>query len=109
MKTPIDFEQEIGEGNDIRQLTAIGRFGVAIAVFIALLLFIPNPVEGRLAILVLALVIGGVSGLRLKQVGNPLSRETKEQLVYLLRIKRITIDEIEINNNKTKKSSKRIL
>jgi len=66
MKTPIDFEQEIGEGNDVRQLTAIGRFGVAIAVFIALLLLIPNPVEGRLAILLLALVIGGVSGLMIK-------------------------------------------
>jgi len=66
MKTPIDFEKEIGEGNDLRQLTAIGRFGVVVAGFIALLLFIPNPFEGRMAILVLALVIGGVSGLMIK-------------------------------------------
>ena len=63
MKTPIDFEKEIGEGNDLRQLSAIGRFGAVVAGFIALLLLIPNPMEGRVAILVLALVIGGVSGL----------------------------------------------
>lgn len=66
MKTPIDFENEIGEGNDLRQLTAIGRFGGVVAGFIALLLLIPNPVEGRLAILALALVIGGISGLMIK-------------------------------------------
>jgi len=63
MKTPIDFEKEIGEGNDTKQLTAIGGFGASVAVFIGLLLFIPNPIEGRLAILALALVIGGVSAL----------------------------------------------
>ncbi len=61
MKTPIDFEKEIGEGNDLRQLNVIGRFGAAVAIFIALLLFIPNPLYGRLAILALSLVIGGVS------------------------------------------------
>lgn len=66
MKTPIDFEKEIGEGNDLRQLTAIGGFGVAVAVFIALLLFIPNPKEGRMAILVLALVIGAISVLMIR-------------------------------------------
>jgi len=60
MKTPIDFEKEIGEGNDLRQLTAIGRFGAVVAGFVALLLLIPNPIEGRIAILVLTLVIGGV-------------------------------------------------
>lgn len=61
MKTPIDFEKEIGEGNDLRQLITIGRFGVAVAVFIALLLLIPNPMKGRIAILILALVIGVIS------------------------------------------------
>ena len=66
MKTPIDFEKEIGVGNDLSQLTEIGRFGLAISVFIALLLFIPNPMEGRIAILVLALTIGIVSVLMLR-------------------------------------------
>ena len=66
MKTPIDFEKEIGEGNDLSQLTIIGWFGAGVSVFIGLLLFIPNPVDGRIAILVLALVIGGVSFLMIR-------------------------------------------
>ena len=66
MKTPIDFEKEIGEGNDLRQLTVIGRFGAAVAVFIALLLFIPNPIKGKIAILILALFIGGISALMIR-------------------------------------------
>ena len=61
MKTPIDFETEVGEGNDLAQLNVIGKFGAAIAVFIASLLIIPNPIGGRLAIAALALIIGGIS------------------------------------------------
>ena len=70
MKTPIDFEKEIGEGNDLRQLNVIGRFGITVAGFIALLLFIPNPIEGRMAILVLALVKGGISLLMIRGGGK---------------------------------------
>ena len=66
MKTPIDFEAEVGVGNDLAQLKTIGWFGAAIAMFIALMLFIPNPLEGRMAILVLALVIGSVSLLMIR-------------------------------------------
>lgn len=66
MKTPIDFEKEIGEGNDASQLTAIGRFGVAVAGFVALMLIIPNPFEGRMVILVLAVIIGAISVFMLK-------------------------------------------
>lgn len=66
MKTPIDFDTEIGTGNDLAQLKVIGAFGVAIAIFIALMLIIPNPPSGRLAIAILALVIGSVSGLMIK-------------------------------------------
>ena len=66
MKTPIDFEKEIGEGNDYRQLTTIGWFGVAVAIFIALLLFIPNPRQGRIIILILSMVIGFVSILMIR-------------------------------------------
>ena len=66
MKTPIDFDAEIGQGNDLAQLKVIGWFGAAIAVFIALMLIIPNPVDGRLAITTLALIIGSVSALMIK-------------------------------------------
>ena len=66
MKMPIDFDAEIGQGNDLAQLKVIGWFGAAIAVFIALMLIIPNPVDGRLAITTLALIIGSVSALMIK-------------------------------------------
>ena len=66
MKAPIDFDAEIGQGNDLAQLKVIGWFGAAIAVFIALMLIIPNPVDGRLAITTLALIIGSVSALMIK-------------------------------------------
>lgn len=71
MKTPIDFEKEIGEGNDLSQLTAIGRFGIAVASFIALMLIIPNPLEGRIVILVLAVIIGVISILMLRAGKEP--------------------------------------
>jgi len=61
MKTPIDFETEVGTGNDLAQLKVIGGFGAAIAGFVAFMLIIPNPIEGRLAIMALALIIGGIS------------------------------------------------
>ena len=66
MKTPIDFDAEIGQGNDLAQLKVIGWFGAAVAVFIALMLIIPNPTGGRLAITTLALIIGSVSALMIK-------------------------------------------
>ncbi len=67
MKTPINFDTEIGEGNDLAQLKVIGRFGISIAIFIAAMLVIPNPPGGRLAIAVLALTIGGISMLMIRK------------------------------------------
>ena len=75
MKTPIDFDAEIGQSNDLAQLKVIGWFGAAIAIFIALMLIIPNPVDGRLAITVLALIIGGVSALMIKAGSKQLRRK----------------------------------
>ena len=66
MKTPIDFKTEVGQGNDAAQLKIIGQFGLAVAVFISSMLVIPNPSTGRLAIFVLALVIGSISLLMMK-------------------------------------------
>ena len=74
VRTPIDFETEVGEDNDLTQLAVVGRFGAAIAVFVMLLLVIPNPVEGRIAIVVLALAIGGVSALMIKAGSKPITR-----------------------------------
>jgi hypothetical protein len=76
MRTPIDFDKEIGAGNDLSQLTAIGRFGIAVAGFIALMLIIPNPLEGKIVILVLAVTIGLISGLMLKAGKKPVITST---------------------------------
>ena len=69
MKTPIDFAKEVGEENDLSQLGVIGRFGLAISVFVFTLLLIPNPLEGRMAIVILAFVIGTLSLLMIKAGG----------------------------------------
>jgi len=61
MHTPIDFANEIGPGNDLAQLKIIGRLGLVVSLFIALLLFIPNPQEGRIAIFSLFAFLASVS------------------------------------------------
>ena len=66
MKRPIDFKTEVGEGNDMAQLKIIGRFGLTISAFIALMLVIPNPTAGKLSIASLALIIGAISLLMIK-------------------------------------------
>ena len=71
MKTPIDFEAEVGAANDLAQLKVIGSFGAVIAGFIALMLIIPNPLEGRLAIAALAMIIGSISAVMIKAGSKP--------------------------------------
>ena len=54
MHTPVDFEKEVGGGNDLSQLKILGGFTATIGVLLFLLLLIPNPVEGRWLIAALA-------------------------------------------------------
>jgi len=51
MLTPVDFEKEVGVPNDLRQLKIIGSFAAVIGGLICLLVFLPNPLTGRLGIL----------------------------------------------------------
>ena len=66
IKTPIDFQTEVGEANDAAQLKVIGAFGLVIASFIALMLFVPNSLDGRLVIAALASIIGSLSALMVR-------------------------------------------
>jgi Na+/proline symporter len=66
MHRPVDFATEVGEGNDGRQLVVMGRFTLAIAVFTALLLAVPNPASGRVCIAALAAVLGAVGALLIR-------------------------------------------
>ncbi len=64
MKTPIDFDSEIGAENDnsAQQAKTLGTLACVYGGFIFLLVFIPNPPEGRIAIFGSALfmiVVGG--------------------------------------------------
>jgi Na+/proline symporter len=63
METPVDFEKEVGGGNDATQARLIGRVILLIAALLCLLLFLPNPVSGRLIILTLVILVGAVGGL----------------------------------------------
>ncbi|HAI13419.1 MAG TPA: hypothetical protein DCM28_17055 [Phycisphaerales bacterium] len=63
MHTPVDFEKEVGQGNDHQQLRILGIFSVIVGVFLGLLMLLPNPMEGRLAIGFVAVFVGGVGSL----------------------------------------------
>lgn len=56
LRTPIDFEREVGGDNTPLQARAIGRLTLAFGLFILAMVLIPNPLSGRLAIAGCALV-----------------------------------------------------
>jgi solute:Na+ symporter, SSS family len=51
MLTPVDFEKEVGVPNDLRQLKVIGSFAAVMGGLICMIVFVPNPLIGRLGIL----------------------------------------------------------
>ena len=60
MLTPVDFAKEVGVPNDLRQLKIIGRFAAIIGGLICLIVFVPNPLMGRLGILFVGGFVFGV-------------------------------------------------
>jgi SSS family solute:Na+ symporter len=63
MRRPVDFTREVGAGSDALQMRLIGRFGCVLAVAFLLLLFLPNPPEGRWSIMGISLFVFGISAL----------------------------------------------
>jgi len=63
MHTPVDFEKEVGEANDLRQLKVIGSFAVVIGVLICSLMLLPNPLTGKLGILFVGGFVAAIGGL----------------------------------------------
>ncbi|MBN1901629.1 hypothetical protein JW926_09935 [Candidatus Sumerlaeota bacterium] len=57
LRTPVDFEKEVGKPNDALQLKIVGYVVFSISAFIFLLLLVPNPLSGRLQILFIGCVI----------------------------------------------------
>lgn len=50
MRTPVDFEKEVGEANDGEQMRVIGLFALLTGGLLSLLVFIPNPPGDRAAL-----------------------------------------------------------
>lgn len=63
METPVDFEKEVGDANDGEQLVQIGKFAVVLGSLIGLLIFLENPVWGRLCILAVTTFVGGIGAI----------------------------------------------
>jgi solute:Na+ symporter, SSS family len=57
MRTPVDFEKEVGAGSDGHQLKVIGLLAVITGGLILLLLLVPNTLAGRLCILSVSLFV----------------------------------------------------
>ena len=77
LKTPVDFEQEVGNDNSAQQERIMGTLALVYGGFVALGILIPNPMSGRLAIAFTAsvlLVVGGVL-VRISKKNKP-GRET---------------------------------
>lgn len=51
MHRPVDFAKEVGSSNDGKQMLIIGRYSLALGLFLTLLILIPNPLWARLSIL----------------------------------------------------------
>jgi len=73
MHTPVDFEKEVGKPNDPGQLKLVGYTSLSVGIFIALLVFVPNPLNGRLQILA---VSGAISIFSLAMIYSGHSKQT---------------------------------
>jgi len=66
MGTPVDYEVEVGRSSDAFQLKQIGLFSIVLGSLILLMLFLDNPLAGRLSILSIASFIMIVGAIMLK-------------------------------------------
>jgi len=76
MGKPIDFEKEVGEGNDSFQLIMIGRFALVLGLMFLLLLFPVDSAAGRYVVLTISGVVGGV-GLMMYLSGKRIERKSE--------------------------------
>lgn len=63
MHTPVDFEREVGSGNDLSQLKIIGLFAIVTGGMINLLMLFPDTWHDRLAVLFVGGTVMSVGGL----------------------------------------------
>lgn len=71
MKTPVDFEREVGKASDPAQLRLLGRLTIVSGLCFELLLFVPNPLSGRFVIIAVGavlLIVGGLMNLSARRL-----------------------------------------
>ena len=78
LATPIDFEKEVGEGNDRSQLRLVGSCTAIMGLVVLSLLFLKNPWSGRLCILCVGGPIIAIGGFMCR-VGNRRPKLTDER------------------------------
>ena len=76
MRTPIDFEKEIGAGKDSVQSKTLGILCLIYGGFVTLMALVPNPLTGRLAFLFCGGLIGGVGWLLYRASKKTVDAET---------------------------------
>jgi len=79
MRTPVNFEEEIGHGNDEDQLLTIGRLTLILAGGFLALILVPNDAGGRLLIVGLSAGVASV-GLVLVLLARKLKRKRLTQM-----------------------------
>jgi Na+/proline symporter len=72
LNTPIDFQKEMGQGNDLQQYQTLGLLCLIYGSVISLLILIPNSFAGRLGMIFCAGFILGI-GVLLRMIGRSLA------------------------------------
>ena len=70
MRTPIDFEKEVGAGKDSVQSKTLGILCLIYGGFVLLMVLVPNPISGRLAFLFCGGLIAGIGWLLFRASKN---------------------------------------
>jgi hypothetical protein len=70
MARPVDFQREVGAGNDAQQYHVLGSMCLIYGGFMFLLVLVPNSLGGRFAMFCCAASIFGVGGLLKWQAGK---------------------------------------
>jgi len=60
MHRPVDFDKEIGEASDNKQLVMIGTLAIAIGTLMLMILIVPNPLKDRFTILCMGAFVFGL-------------------------------------------------
>ncbi|MCC5877254.1 MAG: hypothetical protein JJU11_13615 [Candidatus Sumerlaeia bacterium] len=78
MHRPVDFKGEVGDDNDSGQLRLIGWVSFAVGIFVLTCIVLPNPMAGRIQILMVSgfiLLFGGMMVYAARRIDNRRKRE----------------------------------